>query len=84
MCWCVPSGSSRDKCGKLALSPKQKAVFSRWVRPDDICHNPTMIMSVSSFSIKQVGQTSTVRPVHTCSMLSDALLLFLSSPDGCV
>ncbi|KAI2655064.1 Calpain-7 [Labeo rohita] len=42
-----------DKCGKLALSPKQKAVFSRWVRPDDICNNPTMIYTVSSFSIKQ-------------------------------
>lgn len=42
-----------DKCGKLALSPKQKAIFSRWVRPDDICNNPTMIFTVSSFSIKQ-------------------------------
>uniref|UniRef100_A0A673IB56 Calpain-7-like n=1 Tax=Sinocyclocheilus rhinocerous TaxID=307959 RepID=A0A673IB56_9TELE len=42
-----------DKCGKLALSPKQKAIFSRWVRPDDICNNPTMIYTVSSFSIKQ-------------------------------
>uniref|UniRef100_A0A7N6BBU7 Calpain catalytic domain-containing protein n=1 Tax=Anabas testudineus TaxID=64144 RepID=A0A7N6BBU7_ANATE len=42
-----------DKVGKLALSPKQKAIFSRWVRPDEICNNPTMIMSVSSFSIKQ-------------------------------
>lgn len=45
---------TRDKCGKLALSPKQKAIFSRWVRPDEISNNPTMIMSVSSFSIKQV------------------------------
>ncbi|CAM9344591.1 unnamed protein product [Lampetra planeri] len=42
-----------DKTGKLALSPKQKAIFSRWVRPDELCNNPTMIMSVSSFSIKQ-------------------------------
>ncbi|KAK1895155.1 Calpain-7 [Dissostichus eleginoides] len=42
-----------DKLGKLALSPKQKAIFSRWVRPDELCNNPTMIMSVSSFSIKQ-------------------------------
>uniref|UniRef100_A0A3P8XZM0 Calpain catalytic domain-containing protein n=1 Tax=Esox lucius TaxID=8010 RepID=A0A3P8XZM0_ESOLU len=42
-----------DKLGKLALSPKQKALFSRWVRPDEICNNPTMILSVSSFSIKQ-------------------------------
>ncbi|XP_018612389.2 calpain-7 [Scleropages formosus] len=42
-----------DKCGKMALSPKQKAIFSRWVRPDEICNNPTMIFTVSSFSIKQ-------------------------------
>lgn len=42
-----------DKCGKLALSPKQKAIFSRWVRPDDISNNPIMIYTVSSFSIKQ-------------------------------
>ncbi|XP_060637815.2 calpain-7 isoform X3 [Anolis sagrei] len=42
-----------DKCGKLPLSPKQKAMFSRWVRPDDITNNPTMIYTVSSFSIKQ-------------------------------
>ncbi|XP_065609263.1 calpain-7 isoform X3 [Cyrtonyx montezumae] len=42
-----------DKCGKLPLSPKQKAMFSKWVRPDDITNNPTMIYTVSSFSIKQ-------------------------------
>ncbi|KAG9345099.1 hypothetical protein JZ751_009640 [Albula glossodonta] len=42
-----------DKRGKLALSPKQQNVFSRWVRPDEICNNPTMIFTVSSFSIKQ-------------------------------
>ncbi|XP_033854201.1 calpain-7 isoform X2 [Acipenser ruthenus] len=42
-----------DKCGKLALSPKQKAIFSRWVRPDEISNNPIMIFTVSSFSIKQ-------------------------------
>uniref|UniRef100_A0A3B3ST92 Calpain 7 n=1 Tax=Paramormyrops kingsleyae TaxID=1676925 RepID=A0A3B3ST92_9TELE len=42
-----------DKRGKLALSPKQKAIFSHWVRPDEISNNPTMIFTVSSFSIKQ-------------------------------
>ncbi|MGH0156702.1 UNVERIFIED_CONTAM: hypothetical protein FKN15_032085 [Acipenser sinensis] len=42
-----------DKFGKLALSPKQKHIFSRWVRPDEISNNPTMIFTVSSFSIKQ-------------------------------
>uniref|UniRef100_A0A8D3E1C6 Calpain 7 n=1 Tax=Scophthalmus maximus TaxID=52904 RepID=A0A8D3E1C6_SCOMX len=52
-----------DKTGKLALSPKQKAIFSRWVRPDEICNNPTMIMSVSSFSIKQV------RGQHPCVLI---------------
>ncbi|XP_034616791.1 calpain-7 isoform X3 [Trachemys scripta elegans] len=42
-----------DKCGKLPLSPKQKAMFAKWVRPDDLTNNPTMIYTVSSFSIKQ-------------------------------
>ncbi|XP_040208994.1 calpain-7 isoform X2 [Rana temporaria] len=42
-----------DRYGKLALSPKQKAIFSRWVRPDEITNNPIMIYTVSSFSIKQ-------------------------------
>ncbi|XP_013806197.1 calpain-7 isoform X1 [Apteryx mantelli] len=42
-----------DKCGKLPLSPKQKAIFAKWVRPDDLTNNPTMIYTVSSFSIKQ-------------------------------
>ncbi|CAI9572740.1 unnamed protein product [Staurois parvus] len=42
-----------DRYGKLALSPKQKAMFSRWMRPDEITNNPTMIYTVSSFSIKQ-------------------------------
>ncbi|XP_038596350.1 calpain-7 isoform X3 [Tachyglossus aculeatus] len=42
-----------DKYGKLPLSPKQKAMFSKWVRPDDLTNNPTMIYTVSSFSIKQ-------------------------------
>ncbi|XP_078098502.1 calpain-7 [Mustelus asterias] len=42
-----------DRAGKLVLSPKQKALFSRWVRPDDLSNNPTMIYTVSSFSIKQ-------------------------------
>lgn len=55
---CISVAVHRDKAGKLALSPKQKAVFSRWVRPDEISDNPTMIMSVSSFSIKQVGGSS--------------------------
>ncbi|XP_072827436.1 calpain-7 isoform X2 [Vicugna pacos] len=42
-----------DRWGKLPLSPKQKATFSKWVRPEDLTNNPTMIYTVSSFSIKQ-------------------------------
>lgn len=42
-----------DKEGKLALSPKQKQKFARWVRPEDFCDNPQLIYAVSCFSIKQ-------------------------------
>ncbi|XP_036851348.1 calpain-7 isoform X2 [Manis javanica] len=42
-----------DRWGKLPLSPKQKATFSKWVRPEDLASNPAMIYTVSSFSIKQ-------------------------------
>lgn len=44
-----------DRLGKLPLSPKQKAMFSKWVRPEELTNNPTMIYTVSSFSIKQVN-----------------------------
>ncbi|XP_036287416.1 calpain-7 isoform X7 [Pipistrellus kuhlii] len=51
----VPSivPGTNDRLGKLPLSPKQKAMFSKWVRPEDLSNNPTMIYTVSSFSIKQ-------------------------------
>jgi hypothetical protein len=42
-----------DKDGKLALSQSQKERFSRWIRPDEIYENPTLMMLVSSFSVKQ-------------------------------
>ncbi|XP_045055947.1 calpain-7 isoform X2 [Desmodus rotundus] len=42
-----------DRLGKLPLSPKQKAMFSKWVRPEELTSNPVMIYTVSSFSIKQ-------------------------------
>ncbi|KAL5006400.1 hypothetical protein ScPMuIL_015206 [Solemya velum] len=42
-----------DKCGKLALSPKQKEKFGKWARPEDFCDAPQMIYAVSSFSIRQ-------------------------------
>lgn len=45
--------SYTDKDGKLALSPKQKQQFGKWVRPEDFCDNPQMIIAVSSFSIRQ-------------------------------
>ena len=54
---CCDNFSDRD--GKLALSPKQKQRFARWVRPEDFCENPQMIYAISSFSIRQVRYTST-------------------------
>uniref|UniRef100_A0A8C9F9T4 Calpain 7 n=1 Tax=Pavo cristatus TaxID=9049 RepID=A0A8C9F9T4_PAVCR len=61
-----------DKCGKLPLSPKQKAMFAKWVRPDDITNNPTMIYTVSSFSIKQVS-------LYVESLMSQFVLYFFNS-----
>lgn len=43
-----------DKCGKLALSPKQRADLQGWVRPEQFCDNPQIIYTVSCYSIKQV------------------------------
>lgn len=42
-----------DKDGKLALAPKQKSLFSKWVRPEEICHSPKMIELIDCYSIKQ-------------------------------
>lgn len=42
-----------DKDGKLALSPKQKTSFKRWIRPEDISQNPKLIELIDCFSIKQ-------------------------------
>ncbi|XP_027051362.1 calpain-7-like isoform X1 [Pocillopora damicornis] len=42
-----------DKDGQLALSQKQKARFTKWLRPTELCENPEMIYAISSFSIKQ-------------------------------
>ena len=42
-----------DKDGKLALSRSQQERFVRWARPDEIYENPTLMMLVSSFSVKQ-------------------------------
>ena len=45
----------RDKHGMLALSPKQRDKFGKWMRPDSLCEHPEMIYAVSSFSIRQAG-----------------------------
>ncbi|KAF5296503.1 hypothetical protein FQR65_LT01492 [Abscondita terminalis] len=44
-----------DKDGALALSPKQKREFARWVRPEEICQEPCIIAAVTPdyYSIKQ-------------------------------
>ena len=44
-----------DKDGKLALSPKQKAAFAKWIRPEDISPRPVLIEVIDCFSIKQVN-----------------------------
>lgn len=47
--------SRSDKCGKLALSPKQRGDLREWVRPEQFCDNPQIIYAVSCYSIKQVS-----------------------------
>lgn len=42
-----------DKEGKLALSQSQRERFIKWARPDEIFENPTLMMLISSFSVKQ-------------------------------
>ncbi|XP_076050460.1 calpain-7-like isoform X2 [Oratosquilla oratoria] len=43
----------QDRDGELALSPKQRKNFVRWVRPEEISSEPTMIQEIDCFSIKQ-------------------------------
>ncbi|GFT07263.1 calpain-7 [Nephila pilipes] len=45
--------SFSDKDGKLALSPKQKSYFNRWVRLEDISSKPVLIDLIDCFSIRQ-------------------------------
>lgn len=44
-----------DKDGTLALSPKQRKEFERWVRPDELCQEPCVLApeSPNYYSIKQ-------------------------------
>lgn len=52
-----------DKDGKLSLSPKQKPLFSKWVRPEDISSRPVLIELIDCFSIRQTI-------VSDCSFIS--------------
>ncbi|XP_018325822.1 calpain-7 [Agrilus planipennis] len=47
--------SFTDKDGVLALSPKQKREFAGWVRPEDICTDPCIVVGdhPDYYSIKQ-------------------------------
>lgn len=44
-----------DKDGLLALSPKQRREFARWVRPEEVCADPCILLGNSPdyYSIKQ-------------------------------
>lgn len=44
-----------DANGRLKLSSKQSNEFDRWVRPDELCPDPKMIVgnTVDCYSIKQ-------------------------------
>ncbi|KAG8197420.1 hypothetical protein JTE90_014905 [Oedothorax gibbosus] len=52
-----------DKDGKLALSPKQRTSFSKWVRLEDISSKPVLIEVIDCFSIRQTI-------VSDCSFIS--------------
>ena len=57
-----------DKDGKLALSSSQRERFTQWIRPDDLYENPTLILSVSSFSVKQTC-------ISDCSFVSSLTVI---------
>nr|CDS34890.2 calpain (C02 family) [Hymenolepis microstoma] len=46
-----------DSQGLLALSSKQQSSFVKWVRPSDFQNDPTMIVAVSCFPIRQTCVT---------------------------
>ena len=54
----------RDKHGMLALSPKQRDKFGKWMRPDSLCEHPEMIYAVSSFSIRQAQHFDSYIRIH--------------------
>ncbi|KAL5962415.1 Calpain-7 [Taenia solium] len=46
-----------DQHGLIALSSKQRSGFVKWVRPSDFLNDPTMIIAVSCFPIRQTCVT---------------------------
>ena len=58
-----------DKSGKLTLSPTQRERFARWLRPDEMYETPTLMMLVSSFSVKQtcISDCSFVASLTVCA-----------------
>ena len=55
--------------GKLALSPSQRDRFAQWLRPDEIFEKPTLMMLISSFSVKQtcISDCSFVASLTVCA-----------------
>lgn len=47
----------RDQHGLITLSSKQQSGFVKWVRPSDFLNDPTMIIAVSCFPIRQTCVT---------------------------
>ena len=42
-----------DKHGKLSLAPKQKSKLVKWARPEEFMSQPTVLMIVDCYSVKQ-------------------------------
>jgi hypothetical protein len=62
----------RDKYGMLALSPKQRDRFSKWVRPEQLCsETPQVIYAVSSWTIRQVCVAKKCVYVLICGNVND-------------
>jgi calpain-7 len=57
------------KEGKLALAASQRERFTAWVRPDEIFEKPTLMMLISSFSVKQtcISDCSFVASLTVCA-----------------
>jgi calpain-7 len=57
------------KEGKLALAASQRERFNGWARPDEIFEKPTLMMLISSFSVKQtcISDCSFVASLTVCA-----------------